>query len=196
MRRRGPIAPSVTPSCHSLVGSDSRVYRLSKKVGAFPLVDARLPWSTSSFPQVIRASGRAQSVGSSVVHPGTCRVSVSSCFPVAESSRSFGQPLGFGSILQASLAASSVALPSILKCSFVGLSFVVVSADSSNQGSVCSWGVSGSVPRWVTLPPPPPPPLSSDDLSCFPDRLGRVFPASPVFPALGPRMFPWSISTL
>ena len=149
-------------------------YRLSKKVGAFLLVDAHLPWSTSHFPQVIRASGRAQSVGSSVVHPGTCRVSVSSCFPVAESSRSFGQPLGFGSILQASLAASSVALPSILKCSSVGLSFVVVSADSSNQGSMCSWGVSGSVPRWVTLPPPPPP-LSSDDLICFPDRLGRGF---------------------
>ena len=156
LRRRGPIAPSVTPSCLSLVGSDSRVYRLSKKVGAFPLVDARLPWSTSHFPQVIRASGRAQSVGSSVVHPGTCRVSVSSCFPAAESSRSFGQPLGFGSILQASLAVSSVALPSILKCSSVGLSFVVVSADFSNQGSMCSWGVSGSVPRWVTLPPPPP----------------------------------------
>ena len=133
-------------------------YRLSKKVGAFLLVDAHLPWSTSHFPQVIRASGRAQSVGSSVVHPGTCRVSVSSCFPVAESSRSFGQPLGFGSILQASLAASSVALPSILKCSSVGLSFVVVSADSSNQGSMCSWGVSGSVPRWVTPSPPPPPP--------------------------------------
>ena len=30
-------------------------------------------------------------------------------------------------------------LPSILKCSSVGLSFVVVSADSSNQGSMCSW---------------------------------------------------------
>ena len=178
LRRRGPVAPSVTPSCHSLVGSDSRVYRLSKKVGAFPLVDARLPWSTSHFPQVIRASGRAQSVGSSVVHPGT----VSSCFPAAESSRSFGQPLGFGFILQASLAASSVALPSILKCSSVGLSFVVVSADSSNQGSMCSWGVSGSVPRWVTLPPPPPPPpsLSSDDLFCFPDRLGRVFSPPPL----------------
>ena len=156
LRRRGPVAPSVTPSCHSLVDSDSRVYRLSKEVGAFPSVDARLPWSTSRFPQVICASGRAQSVGSSVAHPGTCRVSVSSCFPVAGSSRSFGQPLGFGSKLQASLAASSVALPSILKCSSVGLSFVVVSADSSNQGSVCSLGVSGSVPHWVTLPPPSP----------------------------------------
>ena len=31
LRRRGPIAPSVTPSCHSLVGSDSRVIVFLKK---------------------------------------------------------------------------------------------------------------------------------------------------------------------
>ena len=80
LRRRGPIASF----SHTFLPLFSWLrfsgYRLSKKVGAFLLVDAHLPWSTSLFPQVIRASGRAQSVGSSVVHPGTCRVSVSSCY--------------------------------------------------------------------------------------------------------------------
>ena len=48
------------------------------------------------------ASGRTQSFGSSVAHPGTRRVSDGSCPPVAESSRTFGQPCGSGSKLQAS----------------------------------------------------------------------------------------------
>ena len=54
----------------------------------------RLPRSFSRYPQVNCASGRTQSFGSSVAHPGTRRVSDGSCPPVAESSRTFGQPCG------------------------------------------------------------------------------------------------------
>ena len=113
-RCRVPIAPSVTSSNHSSVGSESGVHCQSKEVGAYPSEDARLPRSISRYPQVNRASGRAQSFGSSVAHSGTRRVSDGSCPPVAESSRAFGQPRGSGSKLQATHAASSVALPSIL----------------------------------------------------------------------------------
>ena len=80
---------------------------------------------------------------------------------MAESSRPFGQLRGSGSKLQASHAASSVALPSILLPP-VGLSVETDSADSRNQlGSVCSLDISGSASRREAfLPPPPPPPHS------------------------------------
>ena len=151
-------APPVTPSCHSSVGPEFGVHRQSKEIGAHPSEDARLPRSLSRYPQVDRTSGGAQSGGSTVAHPGTYRVSDSSCSPVAESSRPFGQLRGSGSKLQASHAASSVALPSILLPP-VGFSVETDSADSRNQGSVCSLGVSGSASRREAfLPPPPPPP--------------------------------------
>ena len=63
-----------------------------------------------------------------------------------------------GSFLQASHAASSVALPLILSpCRF---SVETDFADSWNQGSVCSLGVSGSASRREAFIPPPPPPHS------------------------------------
>ena len=155
-RRRVSIGPSVTSSNHSSVGSESGVHCQSKEVGVYPSEDARLPRSFSRYPQVNCASGRTQSFGSSVAHPGTRRVSDGSCPPVAESSRTFGQPCGSGSKLQASHAASSVALPSILYPS-VRLSVEADSDVSRNQGSVCSLGVSGSSPRRETVLPTPPP---------------------------------------
>ena len=155
-RRRVSIGPSVTSSNHSSVGSESGVHCQSKEVGVYPSEDARLPRSFSRYPQVNCASGRTQSFGSSVAHPGTRRVSDGSCPPVAESSRTFGQPCGSGSKLQASHAASSVALPSILYPS-VRLSVEADSDVSRNQGSVCSLGVSGSSPRRDTVLPTPPP---------------------------------------
>ena len=106
-RRRVSIGPSVTSSNHSSVGSESGVHCQSKEVGVYPSEVARLPRSFSRYPQVNCASGRTQSFGSSVAHPGTRRVSDGSCPPVAESSRTFGQPCGSGSKLQASHAASS-----------------------------------------------------------------------------------------
>ena len=156
-RRRVSIGPSVTSSNHSSVGSESGVHCQSKEVGVYPSEDARLPRSFSRYPQVNCASGRTQSFGSSVAHPGTRRVSDGSCPPVAESSRTFGQPCGSGSKLQASHAASSVALPSILYPS-VRLSVEADSDVSRNQGSVCSLGVSGSSPRRETVLPHPPTP--------------------------------------
>ena len=144
--RRVPVAPPVTPSGHSSVGPEFGVHRQSKEIGAHPSEDARLPRSLSLYPQVDRMSGGAQSGGSTVTHPGTYRVSDSSCSPVAESSRPFGQLRGSGSKLQASHAASSVALPSILLPP-VGFSVETDSADSRNQSSVCSLGVSSSASR-------------------------------------------------
>ena len=191
-RRRVSIGPSVTSSNHSSVGSESGVHCQSKEVGVYPSEDARLPRSFSRYPQVNCASGRTQSFGSSVAHPGTRRVSDGSCPPVAESSRTFGQPCGSGSKLQASHAASSVALPSILYPS-VRLSVEADSDVSRNQGSVCSLGVSGSSPRRETVLPTPP--LPGTDLRCFPVRLGRDSSASPslrhVVPGgfLGPHQF-------
>ena len=191
-RRRVSIGPSVTSSNHSSVGSESGVHCQSKEVGVYPSEDARLPRSFSRYPQVNCASGRTQSFGSSVAHPGTRRVSDGSCPPVAESSRTFGQSCGSGSKLQASHAASSVALPSILYPS-VRLSVEADSDVSRNQGSVCSLGVSGSSPRRETVLPTPP--LPGTDLRCFPVRLGRDSSASPslrhVVPGgfLGPHQF-------
>ena len=178
-RRRVPVAPPVPPSCHSSVGPEFGVHRQSEEIGAHPSEDARLPRSLSRYPQVDRTSGGAQSGGSTVAHPGTYRVSDGSCSPVAESSRPFGQLRGSGSKLQASHATSSVALPSILLPP-VGFSVETDYADSRNQGSVCSLGVSGSASRREAFLSPPPP-LPSSDLRCLPVWLGRNSPASPGF---------------
>ena len=113
----------------------------------------------SRYPQVNRTSGGAQSGGSTVAHTGTYHVSDSSCSPVAESSRPFGQLRGSGSKLQASHAASSAALPSILLPP-VGLLVETDSTVSRNQGSVCSLGVSASPSRREAFLPTPPPPHS------------------------------------
>ena len=184
--RRVPVAPPVPPSSHSSVGPEFGVHRQSKEIGAYPSEDARLPRSLSRYLQVDRTSGGEQSGGSTIAHPGSYRVSGSSCSPVAESSRPFGQLRGSGSKLQASHAASSAALPLILFPP-VGLSVETDSADSSNQGSVCSLGVSGlSSRREDFLLPPPPPQLPNSDLRCLPVRLGRNSPASPGFRHLVP----------
>ena len=95
---------------------------------------------------------------------------------MAEGSRPFGQFRGSGSELQASHAASSVALPLILFPP-VGLSVETDSVVSRNQGSVCSLEISGSASRREAFLPPPP--LPSADLRCLPVRLGRNSPASP-----------------
>ena len=113
---------------------------------------------------------------------------------VAESSRPFGQIRGSDSKLQASHAASSVALPSILLPP-VGLSVETDSADSRNQGSMCSLDISGSASRREAFLPPHSLHCSSD-LRCLPVRLGRNSLRLTGFPALGPRRSPWSISTL
>ena len=154
-RCRVPVAPSVTPSGHSSVGQGLGVHRQSSEVDAHPSEDAHLPRSLSRHPQVDRTSGGAQSGGSSVAHTGTYRIAVSSCSPVAEGSRPFGQFRGSGSELQASHAASSVALPSILFPP-VGLSVETDSVVSGNQGSMCSLDISGSASRREAFLPPPP----------------------------------------
>ena len=81
---------------------------------------------------------------------------------MAEVPRSSGQFCGSGPELQASHAASSAALPSVLYSS-VGLSVEADSFDSGNQGSVCSLGICGSSSG--REPPPPPPSFPSTDLS-------------------------------
>ena len=150
-----PDASSGTPSSHSSVVPEFGVYCQLEEVGAHPSEDARLPRSLSGYPQVDCPSGRAQSGGSSITHSGTYRVSASSCSPVAEGPRTSGQFRASGPDLQASHAASSAALPSVLYSS-VGLSVEADSFVSGNQGSVCSLGVSGSTSRRETFLPPPP----------------------------------------
>ena len=63
------------PSSHSSVGLECGVHRQSEEIGAHPSEDARLPRSLSGYSQDDRTSGRAQSGGSSVAHPGTYSVS-------------------------------------------------------------------------------------------------------------------------
>ena len=145
-----PDASPGPPSSHSSVVPEFGVHRQLEEVGAHPSEDSRLPRSLSGYPQVDCPSGRAQSGGSSVAHSGTYRVSGSSCSPVAEGPRTSGQFHGSGPELQASHAASSAALPSVLYSS-VGLSVEADSFDSGNQGSVCSLGVSGSTSRRETF---------------------------------------------
>ena len=150
-----PDASPGPPSSHSSIVPEFGVHRQLGEVCAHPSEDARLPRSLSGYPQVDCPSGRAQSGGSSITHSGTYRVSGSSCSPVAEGPRTSGQFRGSGPELQASHAASSAALPSVLYSS-VGLSVEADSFDSGNQGSVCSLGVSGSTSRRETFLPPPP----------------------------------------
>ena len=176
-RCRVPVAPSVTPSGHSSVGQGLGVHRQSSEVDARPSEDAHLPRSLSRHPQVDRTSGGAQSGGSSVAHSGTYRVAVSSCSPVAEGSMPFGQFRGSGSELQASHAASSVALPSILVPP-VGLSVETDSVVSGKSRFFVQLGVLRFGFSKGSLSPPPPPSLPSADLSCLPVRLGHNSPAS------------------
>ena len=156
-RRRVSISPSVTSSNHSSVGSESGfIVNLKKSVFTPQKMPVYLGASLD-IRSLIARPVEPRVFGSSVAHPGTRRVSDGSCPPVAESSRTFGQPCGSGSKLQASHAASSVALPSILYSS-VRLSVEADSDVSRNQGSVCSLGVSGSSPRRENRSPHPPTP--------------------------------------
>ena len=160
--RRGPQSvPSVTSSNHSSVGSESGVHCQSKESRCFtPSEDARLPRSFSRYPQVNCASGRTQSFGSSVAHPGTRRVSGRfPAPPVAESSRTFGQPCGSGFQI-AGFSCGPLQLHFLRF--FTPLLDSQSEADSDvsrNQGSVCSLGVSGFVSskgnRFSPTPPTP-----------------------------------------
>ena len=75
---------------------------------------------------------------------------------MAEVPRPSYQFCGSGSELQASLAASSVSLHSVLH-SIVLPSVEAVPFDSGVLGSVCNLGVSGASAGRVTFSPPPPP---------------------------------------
>ena len=85
-----PVASPGPPSSHSSVVPEVGVHRQLEEIGAHPSEDARLPRSFSGYSQVDCPSGRAQSGGSSVAHPGAYRISGNSCSPVAEGPRSSG----------------------------------------------------------------------------------------------------------
>ena len=143
------------PSSHYSVVPELGVHRQLEKVGAHPQkMPVYLGASLDIHRLIVRPVERRVVALQSLIQ----ELTASPVAPVAEGPRTSGQLRGSGPELQASHVASSAALPSVLYSS-VGLSVEADSFDSGNQGSVCSFGVSGSTSRRETFLPPPPPPL-------------------------------------